>query len=90
MNGWRVVVSAARSNIHPSRSQQRHSLVPLLPGLTNEAAATRTYLLTLRSALQGVPGIIRKKVSLEVERAAQESSSRFRVGCASEERRHPL
>ena len=67
MNGWRVVVSAARSNLHHSRSQQRHSLVPLLPGLTNEAAATRTYLLTLRSALQGVPGIIRKKVSLEVE-----------------------
>jgi hypothetical protein len=67
MNGWRVVVSVAHSKVYHRRSQHLHSLVPLLPGLTHEAAATRTYLRTPRSALYGVPGISRKKLSVEVE-----------------------
>jgi hypothetical protein len=67
MNGRRVVVSAAHSKVHHSRSQHLHSLVPLLPGFTNEAVATRTYLLTPRSGLYGVPGVIRKKFSAELE-----------------------
>jgi hypothetical protein len=39
MNGWRVVVSTDRAKVHHRRSQHLHSLVPLLPGLTTEAAA---------------------------------------------------
>jgi hypothetical protein len=76
MKGCRVVVSVARSKVHHHSRQHLPALGLLLPGRTHEVTATRTSLLTPKSAVSGVPGMSQRECAVEVDRSCGTSSQR--------------